>query len=203
MRNFPHLATAVALCAASVSVIASPIISLDTRIAGVTATLIDNETDFSLQIIGGEVREDASNTLSGGTYWPILLSITLKENPGTGQHDLVAVTGNVHHEFRPHAGEGPGPILNFGYTLFQGDPNITFNGSTSRIDAFTPLKHDSHFDYYSGTANASFFGTSADREILGWSVTLQGMHRVPEPKIQLLLLAGLCALGISITRQRS
>lgn len=205
MRIIFHLPLALALWLTSVSAIAAPLIFLKTGIEGVVATLNENGNDFTLKIVGGEIKADASTIIPAGADWPILLTITLKESPGDSQSDLVSITGSVHHEFRPHAETSPGSTLSFVYSIFQGDTEITFNGrdlGPNRPNAFIPLSHGNHVDYYSGTANANFVGTEEDREIFGWTVTLQGEHKVPEPQIHLLLLGGLCALGISINRQR-
>jgi hypothetical protein len=176
------------------------VITIDTKIPGVTASMTDNERNFTLTFSGGEVKKDESFSVSVGEHWIVNFTLSIHENRGNNPSDNISLVGTAYHETHPHE-SGPGEPLNFGF-LFDNDAKITFDGMTERLDNTKPEPHEVHLDTYKGKANANFVGTSYARDIYSWSATLQGTHPVPEPETGVLLICGMPILAWSFLSRR-
>ena len=186
--------------------------SFDTRIPGVNGTFKENLYSFSLIIRGTEpVTKDAFETFTLGAIWKVDFSIRMideysKSELGTGL-DSVLVSGTAQHIVPPHPGEAEGDVLQFSYVILPtanallgpADSKITFNGEVKSGSNHLSLPHGSlHRDIYSGSVG----GNNVNTHLVDWSVSLSGVHPVPEPEALSLASIGILCIIFMAARDK-
>ncbi|MBM3734961.1 MAG: hypothetical protein FJW39_04175 [Acidobacteria bacterium] len=191
------------LCAGPLAagVITGQVAGLGAGSGNVSFVMVDEESSFTLTLLGGEVDAPPTGVASGilnvGVHWFVELVITLSSRvPPVGspvaQRELVSVSGTIQHFTQPHPDrdQGLGELITIDTSLAPSGP-----------DQFMPNFTLALFGHGLDKDIVTQAGTSTpDRQLGGghigsWTVAIQGVH-TPEPGAAWLVLSGLAVLAV-------
>jgi hypothetical protein len=140
----------------------------------ISITFAETKNQVSLDISGGDFDVDTTQTFSIlGSYW----STTFSVSQASGVlFDTLGTSGNIRHLVGPDATDGLGTAVQF-----RGNWSPPFNPSLAFIPANGITRHptNQHQDRFTGSLTGTTSGIGSD--IGTWSLSVNGIHEVPEP----------------------